>query len=141
MKQIKIIISIFCLLTLIACPASHFHDYEYIGKSESKKLNNEIKPSQIKCGYLSRFIEGKEQVLLVRINSIADNSIQGVTSKQIGNLNKVEPSKFNGLNMDSLTVFKKDFKIKNETKILKMLKNDTIIIEFKNGMKYYFQKK
>ena len=146
-KIIKLSLGIFSLLFLIACPASHFHDYSYVGNNENeilngKQLNNRIIShfQNAKCGFLFKFIDNKDRLLIVRIDSLTEK-IKSIESKKLGILQKVDQTELDKVNIDNSKVYRKIIDSKNESKILKSLKNDTIIIELENGLKYYYEKK
>ena len=146
-KTIKLLIVFSALLLLTACPASHFHDYTYVGNNENQILNGSQLNNQIfsalknaRCGFLYRFIDDKERLLIVKIDSL-NEKIKSVESKKLGKLNLVEKSELNKMDIENSQVYRKSIDSKNENKILKTLKNDTLIIEMENGLKYYYEKK
>ena len=146
-KKIKLLLGILSLLFLFACPASHFHDYSYVGNNEKEILNGEQLNDRIlshfqnaKCGFLYRFIDNKERLLIVKIDSI-NEKIKSVESRKLGTLQKVDKTELEKEKINNSKVYIKIIESKNENKILKNLKNDTIIIELENGLKYYYEKK
>ena len=146
-KIVKLLLGIFSLLLLTACPASHFHNYSYVGNNEKEILiGNELNYSNFsniqnaKCGFLYQFIDNKERLLIVKIDSLTEK-IKSVESKKLGVLQKVEKIELDKANINNSEVYRKIIESKNESKILKNLKNDTITIELENGLKYYYEKK
>lgn len=154
MKKIVNIISLFCcLLLLIACPASTLHSYDFVGNNSNEIINGDNSNlmvqnniGKIACGFLHIFIGEKERRLIASIELLNkdENLITTISSSKFGNLILLElPPKGNlvNLNYDRKVVYVLDFETKNDNKILKMIKDDTITIEFKNGLKYYYVNK
>lgn|SRR5690606_20010134 len=139
MKNIKFLLIIPSFFVLIACPSHHFFEYKYIGNSTNSKVS--IDNKILKIGFLNQFIKEKEKGLVIIANKKFEDDILEINSSKFGEINKTEP--INGLyqyNKDSIVVFVNKLKPKNESKILKELKNDTIIVKFKSGQNYYFVK-
>ena len=146
-KKIKLFLAISSLLLLIACPASNFYNYSYLGSNaeqilNGKQLNNKILShfQNAKCGFLYGFTEDKDRLLIVRIDSITEK-IKFIESKKLGRLKKVDKTELDKANIDNSEVYMIEIEVKNKNKILKKLKNDRIVIQLENGLKYYYEKK
>jgi len=138
----------------MGCPPAHYYQYEYIGK---KSLGtdrdftllefNEVTDIGIECGFYYQFIGNKERGLATRIRIKKNENFDllktkvKVKSSNLGELKQVELPNIPYLDSLPTLLFDKQIEIKRENKILKLIENDTITVEFDNGIKYQFVKK
>ena len=139
---------------LMGCPPAHYYPYEYIG---NKSLGtdrefillefNELTDIEIECGFYYMFIGNKERGFTTRIRIHKNDQFDldkvkvRVKSSKFGELTKRELPILPYLDSLPTLLFDKQIDIKRENKILKLIENDTITIEFENGKKYQFVKR
>lgn len=133
------------LFLLYGCPASQFREYKYVGNN-SEELNIPVDSliiEKIKCGYFHSFIGDKEKGLIAVADLGQKIEFSAVYSNKFGLFDKINsPSHYYNLsyNPDTKQIFYKEIVLKKYIEIMKETEGDTITIEFKNGLKYYYRK-
>ena len=140
----------------MGCPPAHYSHYDFIGNNAvgtdrffTLIEHNKLDTIGIHCGFYYEFIGEKERalvtVLKLKENTTIDslNTTISITSSTLGALEKRDKKPDYLYLSDSITtvVFSKKIDLKREDKISKLIENDTITVEFGNGMKYQFIRK
>ncbi|MBC3759287.1 hypothetical protein H7U19_12790 [Hyunsoonleella sp. SJ7] len=132
---------------LFSCPAAHYYDYDFIDPHAPKEKFGftRIKLDQrndllINVGYFYEYSGNRENGLGAVIkteNSINPNTlVNKVRSHKFGPLKKVD-SLFTD-DDENIILYRLIFEKRKERKSLRLIKNDTIFIELKNGKKLLF---
>ena len=140
----------------MGCPLYEYRHYDIIGNNTVGnehfftllKYNN-VDTIGIRCGLYYEYIGEKEKALLAEIKLKNNKHIDSlnvkisVTSSVLGEFEKLDKRPDYLYVSDSVAaiIFSKKISLKREDKILKLIENDTITIEFDNGMKYHFMRR
>jgi len=153
-NKLKIIILTLGCFTLLGCPPVYYLKYEYAGDKslgtdrEFTLLKfNDITDIGIECGFYHQFVGDKERGLTTRIRIKKNRKFDlrnikvMVKSSKLGELKQRELPDIPYLDSLPTLLFDKQIKIKRRNKVFKLIENDTITVEFDNGMKYQFVNK
>lgn len=140
-------------MTLTGCPPGHFHEYKYIGTelqrdvlADTRIELNEETDLLVTVGYYHEFIHEKENGLatIVKVNSNFDlsknNIVKEVKSSLFGELIRTDGLPYTTRVYDTRNTLMYNLTVedRNERRMLKRIKNDTISIELTNGKNLLF---
>ncbi|MFD2726653.1 hypothetical protein [Hyunsoonleella rubra] len=147
MRHLRTLSLVLICLTLFSCPAAHYYDYDFIDPQAPKEKFGftRLKLDQqndllLNVGYFYEYSGNRENGLGAVIKtkkSINPNTlVNKVRSHKFGPLKKVD-SLFTD-DHENITLYRLIFEKRKERKSLRLIKNDTISIELKNGKKLLF---
>lgn len=154
MSRLKILLFFPLCFILMGCPPGHFYEYKFIGEKieddnlwyTRTKFDDKIE-LLVRGGYYNQFIEDKKTGLAMIIGieskeSIKDNFITSVSSSMFGEFIRKDslPYIARVWHLNEKILYDLTLDNKNERKMLKKIKNDTITIEFHNNKKLLFIK-
>lgn len=148
----KISLLILTCFTLTGCPPGHFHEYKYIGTELQRDVlaDTRIELNEtdllVRVGYYHEFIHEKENGLatIVKVNSNFDLSkndiVKDVKSSLFGKLTRTDGLPYTTRVYDTRNTLMYNLTVedRNERRMLKRIKNDTISIELTNGKNLRF---